>query len=936
MNNKSRLNLRVDTASQRVRAHALALITLIALLLSSCGQQKPEMLIASAKQSIEQGDHATAVIQLKSALQKQDSGQVRYMLGSALLEIGDFPSAELHLRKALELNYSSESVFPDLARALLGLGEFNKLVSELSSTKFASPVTASLVSTFIGEANLALGRQREAKAAFSSALANSPDNLRAKVGEARIVGSEGDLVAASKIADEVLQRSPDLPQALALKADLLVSQGKTDEAIERLKILIKVSPFDGQARFALVSLQLAANKLDDAAANIQAMKKVLPQDIRHHYLQAVLAFRKGDPLKARDAAGQVLNLIPDHGPSLLLAGAAEYQVGSLATTGDFLRKVIAKYPNSLYARNLLVATYLRQGQPGKAEEILAPALKLAPDDTTLLRAAGEVAFANNRLSDATSYYNRALALEKDSAQLRTRLAQIRLANGETERALLDLEAASGLDSSQYQADLSLVTTYLASKQYEKAMAAVAALEKKQPDNPLTYSVKGTVFLARQDVKNARVNLEKALTLQFNYLPAAKILASIDLADKNPAGAKQRFLSILAKEPENEGALLALATAQASLREPSREVRATIEKAIKANPASVVARVSLINYLVQNQEAKTAVATAQTALSHMPNDPKLLDALGLAQLASGDAPQAIETFKKLAAALPDSPMPLMRLASAQYTAKQLDTPIEALRKALTLKPDLLEAQREIIAVQLAAGKVDEALKETRSLQKSRPKEAIGFAMEGDVLTTQKKLVEAARAYGEGAKRQPMPDLIIKQHQLLRASGQTAEAQAVLAKWLRDNPNDPVVRFYVATTSAQSKDYGAAIADFRAILARQPDNVAALNNLAWALHQMKDASAIGFAKRAYEKAPANPNVQDTYGWLLVEQGEVKLGLEILTQAAAAAPASAEIRLHLAKALMKSGNKTLARKELTEMKKLQDYDQHKAEAELLLLQE
>jgi putative PEP-CTERM system TPR-repeat lipoprotein len=935
MSKNSRPDRRLARTDASIGWRSSAIAALIALSISSCGQQKPELLIDSAKQSIAQKDYATAAIQLKNALQKQDSGQVRFMLGSALLEMGDFPSAELHLRRALDLNQSPDEVYPELARALLGLGEFNKLATELSSIKLTSPAAISPVNTLVGEANLALGKQREAKAAFAAALAASPENLRARIGEARLIGSAGDLAAANRVADEVLARVPDLPQALALKADLLVSQGNANEAIARLASLIKVSPYDGQARFAYVSLLIAGNQLDLAAEALAAMKKVLPQDVRHHYLQAVLAFRKGEPLKARDAVSQVLNLIPDHGPSLLLAAATEYQLGSLATAGDFLRKVIAKYPNSLYARNLLVATYLRQGQAGKADEVLAPALRLAPDDTTVLRAAGEVAFANNRLSDAANFYSRALVLEKDSAQLRTRLAQIRLANGETDRALLDLEAASGLDSSHYQADLSLITTYLAGKQYEKALAAAANLERKQPDNPLTYSVKGTVFLARQDVKNARANLERALSLQFNYLPAAKILASIDLADKNPAAAKQRFVSILAKEPENEGALLALATAQAALREPTREVRATLEKAIKANPASVTARTSLINYLVQSRDAKAAVASAQTALGLMPNDPKLLDALGLAQLASGDTAQAIETFKKLAAALPDSPMPLMRLASAQYTAKQLDTPIEALRKALIMKPDLLEAQREIIAVQLAAGKIDDALKETRALQKSRPKEAIGFAMEGDVLTTQQKMAEAAKAYGEGAKRQPLPELIIKQHQLLRASGQTAEAQAVLAKLLRDNPTDPAVRFYVATTSVQGKDYRDAIGRFREILAQQPDNVPALNNLAWALHEMNDATATTYAERAYAKAPNNPDVQDTYGWLLVERGDVKRGTELLKQATAASPNSAEIRLHLAKALLKGGDKAAARQELEAVTKLGGINAQKSEAEQLLRQ-
>jgi predicted Zn-dependent protease len=224
----------------------------------------------------------------------------------------------------------------------------------------------------------------------------------------------------------------------------------------------------------------------------------------------------------------------------LLAGAAEYQLGSLSTAEDHLKRVLAAFPNSLYARNLLVATYLRKGQARKAEDVIAPALKQAPMDPLILRSAGEIAFANNQVAEAAAYYERAIAVEKDNTSLRTRLAQIRLASGDSNRALDDLERIAGLDRDQYQADLSLISALLRRKEFDKALTAVAALEKKQPDNPLTHTARGTVFVAKKDLNNARVHLEKALALQFNYLPAARILAGLDIADKKSPAARARF------------------------------------------------------------------------------------------------------------------------------------------------------------------------------------------------------------------------------------------------------------------------------------------------------------------------------------------------------------------------------------------------------------
>ena len=910
-----------------------AALAVVVALLGACSEDRPDALVASAKEYLAKKDYPAASIQLKNALKQKDSGEIRYLLGKTSIGLGDYAAAQIQLRQALESKYSTDAIYPELSKVMLGLGDLKKLVTEFGNVTVSSAEQQASIKADVGEAYLALGQPKEAQEAFLAALASVPGYPRARVGEGRNLAVAGDVTGATAIANDILAKQPDFPQALGLKADLLASQGKSEEAVAVLTTLVKVTPYNGQARFALVSLLIAGGKFDLAGVAIVEMKKALPRDIRGKYLEALLAFRQNDPAKARDALVPVLNAIPDPGPAMLLAGAVEYQLGSLSTAADHLRKVIAKFPNNVYARNILVATYLRQGQPGKAEDALTPTLTLAPNDPTVLRAAGEVALANNKLKDAAMYYDRALSLEKDNSAIKTRLAQIRLASGETERALADLETTSGLDTTQYQSDLSLITTYVTRKEYDKALAAVATLEKKLPADPLTYSIKGAVYLAKKDTKSARMYLEKALSLQANYLPAARVLAGLDIADKNTAAAIGRFESILVKEPNNEGALLGLAQAQVAASAPGKEITATFERAIKANPSSVAPRLAQINFLNQNRDPKAALTAAQAANAAIQNEPRILDVLGLAQLAAGETNQAIETFNKLASAQPDSPLPQLRLAAASYAAKQVDAPIQALRKALAIKPDLLEAQRGIIAMQIAAGKPEEALKEAKAVQKARPKEAIGFAMEGDVLESQKRHADAAKAYAEGIKRQPVPELVVRQIQLLEVAGLSAEARSVAAKWLKENPNDPVVRFHLATTAMQNKEFKEAVESYKDILKKQPDHFQTLNNLAWVLGELKDPSALSYAQRAYALAPTNAGVLDTYGWLLFNSGDGKRSVELLTQAAMSSPQDVDIRVHLAKALIKSGDKAGARKELEAATKLGEKSPPKAEIEQLL---
>jgi len=715
------------------------------------------------------------------------------------------------------------------------------------------------------------------------------------------------------VADAILANSPNFAPALSLKADVLIAQTKPSDAIEVLTKLVGASPFNGQARFSLISLLTAENKFDEAAAAINAMKQAAPRDIRPNYLSGILALRKGETLKARDEAIKVLSVVPDHPPSLVLAGAAEYQLGSLSTAADYLRKALATNPENIYARNILIAIYLQQGQPGKAEDALAPALKSTPNEPAVLRAAGEVALANNQLKEAATYYAQALALEKNSVMTQTRLAQIRLANGDVGDAVAGLEAASSLDKEQYQADLSLVALYFDKRDFDKALAAVAMLEKKQPNNPMTHNVRGAVQVGKKDFKAARLSLERALTIQPNYLPAASNLARLDLADKNPSAAKNRYESIVAKDPGNDGALLALAKIQSLTNAPVNDVVDTINRAIKANPGSAQARVALVGFYTKQADLKAALAAAQSAQTAMPNEPRIVEALGIAQVAAGELSEGLETFNKLTRMQPDAPLPLMRLASAQYASKSTDAAIATLRRVISLKPDLLDAQREIIAVQIASGRAEDALKEAKSIQKLRPTEAIGFAAEGDILASQKRFADAGNAYAEAIKRQSVAELVARQYQMLIAAGKAPEANALAGKWIQANPKDTVLRFQIANDLLAKKEYRDAAARYKEIIAIQPANFGVLNNLAWVLHQVQDSSAIGYAEKAYTIATGNPEVMDTLGWLLFSKGDTARGMALLQQAVSASPRNLEARLHLAKAFMAASDKAAARKEL-----------------------
>ncbi len=898
--------------------HVLPLALWITVL-AGCGTESHEGLMISAKGFIAKSDCAAASIQLKNALQKRDNPEARYLLAKCAMAAGQYAQALPELRKAMDAGYAPDLVLPDFAQTLLETGDFKRLIADLADANVSDPAANAAIKTSLGNAYLALNETEPARQAFAAALTSMPGQPQARLGQARIIAAEGDVSGALQIADEVLTRQPNQTQALWLKADLLMLQAKNAAAAEILQGLIRTAPLDGRARFALTSLFIASGKLPEADAEILAMQKALPNDIRWRYLQAWLALQNGQPIKARESAGHVLGTQPDHVPSLLLAAAAEYQLDAFAAAEDLLRKALGKQPGNLHARKLLAATYLRQNKPLQADEALGPALQASTVNPAMFRIAGEVALANGRTADASRFYDQALALEKQNPDLLTRLAQIRLIKGEADRAIEDLDATSRLDPTQYQADLAIIAAYLGRKQYEQALAAAARLEDKQSSNPLTHNVKAAIYLGMRDAVSARASFERALVLRPDYLPAASSLARMDLADKNPAAAKARFESVLAIAPANVDAILGLAQAQMSAGAAGGEIAATIERAVRVNPKSASARLALLDFLVRKRDFKNAVISAKAAVAAIPDDARLIEALGQAQVASGEAFAAIETFRSLVALQAQTAEPLRLLAMAQSAARQYLAAMQSLRKAQAIKPDFLEVHRDLVAVALQAGQPDEALAEARAVQQARPKDALGFGLEGEVHENQKRFSEASRSYAEALRRQAIPALAVKHFEALTLAGMTAEANAFAKIWLRDNPKDSALRFVIAERALQEGRYADAANHYRALVDMLPEDTKALNNLAWALAELKAPGALAYAEKAYSLDPNDPNIQDTYGWQLLGAGKTERAVQLLKRASAGAPQSADIRFHLAQGLLKAGDKAGAKTELQAALKL-----------------
>lgn len=885
----------------------LATALLGALLLAGCQRGSVEQLRAEAVAYQQRGETQAALIQLKNALEiKPGDADIRFLMATMYNDSGEVQSAEKEIRKAIEYGYPDEKALPVLVLALLLQGQFQKILDETASANDDPQLLC-----LRGDAWLGLGKTEEARKAYEAVLASKPNFSAALIGQGKLAYLDGDSAGARDWARRALLQAPNDTDALMFEADLARAQQESATALARYDRVIALRPAHRSAHIEKAFLLISLTRYAEAQKEITAALRNTPGSLLVTYAQALLDFSEGRLAPAHEALQHVLRVFPEHMPSVLLAGAVSYNLGYLHQAEQHLRTYLAKIPANEYARQLLAATLLKSGQSPDALAVLEPSLKAGGNMQTLALA-GESYMQVREFTKASELFTRATELQPQHAPLRTSLGLSKLGAGDKGGAVDQLEQATRLDARSLQASIALAQTELDLKHVDRALAVLAEAEKNLPGSPAVQDLKGQALQQNGEPAKARASYARALELQPSYFPAASRLMQMELAGGKPDLARQHIERFL----EHNKTHLDAMTAMAGLADSAGNAAETtqwLERASIANPQSVPAYVRLISqYLLTRQTQKALTLASKLQVDH-PRNPDLLDLLGKSQLANGEMQGALESYKKLVFALPLSAQAQMQVAALLLI---MDRPSEAedyLKNALALQPDFPAAQLAMAELHVRKGRYDIAQLISARLQRSYPKASAGYQLEGDILLSQGKPADALRAFDKGASLAPSSELAIKAAHALRQSGQRDAAAKRLAQWMQAHPKDTRVELFIAETALADGAFALAAQRLEALLRGQPDNATALNNLAWAYQQLQDQRATATAERAAGLAPEKPAVLDTYGWILVEGGDLPRGLATLRKASTLAPAARDIRYHLAVALAHSGDKAGAREQL-----------------------
>ncbi len=886
------------------------------------------------------GQTRTAYLHLKHALLEDPFLlSAHLLLGRIYIHLGQGDKAEKELLIADGLGAHRSLTLIPLARAYLLQGKAKELLAEIFPLGTLVEEDAELLA-LRGQAHLQLDQLYDAQRAFTQAREKNPNNVGAVLGRIHVLLLKGDLNEADFYARRAVELAPDNPRAWFLKGTLTRSLGDIQSALRDFERAVQALPAYLPAQIARVSALLELGRHDQALAAAEEAGQIYPRDPRTLYLKALVQARQqsADAATATLAQADTLisqlpaALIEGHPPTLLLAGMVSYSLKHWAQASRYLGLYLERYPDSVGPRTLLAQIYLQRDQHEQAVKLLEPALGLAPGDQTVLSLLAEAYMRDRQHVKASNYLQQVVDADKDKLVLRAQRAVNQFGLGRSTQALEDLGAVFDADPKYENAGATLVVLSLKEQRFDEAVTVARKLLQGSPDNLTYLNLFGVAQLAAGDLGAARWAFELALMLDGGFLPAQLNLAEIDLREERPGVARDRLRLFLERNPDQVSGLLMLARAFEQLGDRG-QAKQWAQRAVGVDPNSVEVAVYLTDLLLKMKSAEEALTVAESAELRAADadDIDLLAALSRAYIANGRRATAQIILQRGSSLAGYNAANLLEIAALQRQAGDPNGAIWSLEKAAKGQPKFLPTRIKLGEVYTEEGKLPQAEDVAKGLIRDFPKEPYGEHLLGTIARARGDDAVALDHFTRALKLRESPVLAVRTFETLRAVQGNSQALDFLKRWVDKHPNDEIARQALAEALFRGGRAAEAKEIYERALARTPNNVTLLNNLALIYAEEGSPKALELARKAHQALPA-PEITDTLGWVLVKSGQVEAGLGYLREAQTKAAAQAGVGYHIAYALERLGRQDEALGELRRILQ-QDSDFPEREAALNL---
>lgn len=736
------------------------------------------------------------------------------------------------------------------------------------------------------------------------------------------------------------------------KGERYFAERNYEKARVEFRNALQIEPNDVNARYQLGRISEKLGNPREAAGHYQAAVDLDPNNLESRAALGRLYLLGGAPDRAMELVTPGLTQDPKNAQLLTVRGAAKAQQGDVKSAFEDAEAAAKLAPNDEYAIALLASLYRQNSRADEAIEVVTAGIDRVPESVDLRVVLADLLLAQKRTSEVETQLKKVIELQPEDLSHRYRLARFHMlaknvpaaeqvmreaieakpdsvepkvaladllaSNGEAAKAEAELKkfAADEKDSAAMQ--LALARFYESQRKTDEAQRVYGEVIKAQdtrPDGLTARNRLAALLLVKQDVKGATTLVDEVLAENPRDNDALTLRGNMALSRGDASAAIADLRSVLRDQPNSAPVQRALARAHLQNNEPAL-AEETLRSAVQSNPGDKTVRLELAQLLTQSGRPEQARPVLEQLVKDSPNDVPSMEALFRVQASLKDLTAARTTAEGIKQARPDLPLGSYLEGAVDEAEKKYDAAVASYERALEIQPSAGEPLTALVRVDATRKQVPQALARLDKVIAQQPDNAIAHNLKGELLTSRGELDGAAASFNAAIAKAPKWWMPYRGLALSHLAGKRNEAaiktlEEGLAKTGAASLGTDLAALYERVNRPDD-----AIRVYESMISRQPDSVAAANNLAMLLVSYRtDSNSLQRAAELTSKLDkvSEPSILNTRGWVKFKRGEFQESVALLQQAVEKSPESPLMRYHLGMAQLKTGDRVSAEKNL-----------------------
>lgn len=666
-----------------------------------------------------------------------------------------------------------------------------------------------------------------------------------------------------------------------------------------------------ERRIAAGDKQMAAGYYDVAESEYRAALQLVPNDPKARGRIGILLYNQGRVVTSFLLLQQVVKELPDDIDLQLSYGLASLAMARTTEARAVAKKVLESRPKSEDAVLLLVETCVTTRDNEETRRIIEQLREKNGDTSAYHVGIGILSLVQRDQAAAEPEFRKALELDPKSSAAHAQMGNLHLARDDAKQAAESLKKAAELSPLRAPRRLKYIDFLIRTEALPEAKTELEKLTKAAPDYVPALVMAMKLAYGQNDLAETAKLADKVIERDRVNYDALMQRAALKLAKGDTDGVLNELKIMEGHYPRAPQIKYQLALVYLKKNEPYL-AEENLLKAIQLSPTYDEAIVMLADLSLKKGDAPAAVSTLTPLLRRSPRMIQAYVLLARAHQALGNLPETLNILQRLSESTPKSPESAYLYGMVLYQVGRFDEARAAFERSLQNSENYWPTLEMLVEDDLSHNRKPAATARVEALIAKYPKVAGPWLFRAKIRQLSNDIDGAEADLTKAIEVEPNAQYAYLQ--LAKLYLQKNRGADLVEKLTRNAETAKTAGAFMQLAMVHEAigKIEPAREAYEKALATDSRFVPALNNLAALynekLNQPEKAYTLG--RQARDRAPGDPIIADTLGWIHFRRGQYDSALPLLQASAEAMPGEPEILYHLAMTHYQLGQEEAAR--------------------------